>query len=155
MEYRQLEKNLCIKQQIPRPSRLCNTYRHYFSQARTLFLAGGEVFNEAEPCNISPQKSPTQKGDTMTAGCRKRPRSRSSAFDTKTVTATTSLNSHCVRQALSKQKSPKGAAGSAQQVCNSTQGCKVVLETHIFLSKQKSLKGAAGSAQQVCNSIQG
>jgi hypothetical protein len=59
---RQLEEILCIRKQIPRPSRLCNTYKHYFSRAHTLFLAEGEVFNEAAPCNISPQISPTQKG---------------------------------------------------------------------------------------------
>jgi hypothetical protein len=115
VEYRQPENFFCLRLQIPRPSHLSNFHIHYFSRAHTLFFAGGEVFNEAEPCNKSPQKSPPKnKSDTMTMGCRKRPRSQSLAFDAKTVTATASLNSRCVRQAQFKQKSPKGATRSIQ-----------------------------------------
>jgi hypothetical protein len=52
---------------VPRPSRLCNFYRHYLSQARTLFLTGGEFFNEAKPCNKLPQKFPQKTKKFKTA----------------------------------------------------------------------------------------
>jgi hypothetical protein len=46
------------------PARPCNL-QNDFILARTLFLPGGEVFNEAEPCNIQakypPQKSTSKK----------------------------------------------------------------------------------------------
>jgi hypothetical protein len=42
-----------------RPARPCNS-QNSFIPARTLFLPGGEVFNEAEPCNIH-AKNPLQK----------------------------------------------------------------------------------------------
>jgi hypothetical protein len=46
------------------PACPCNLQNN-FILARTLFLPGGEVFNEAEPCNIqaknSPQKSTSKK----------------------------------------------------------------------------------------------
>jgi hypothetical protein len=49
------------------PARPCNSQNN-FILARTLFLPRGEVFNEAEPCNIqaknSPQKS-TSKQDRV------------------------------------------------------------------------------------------
>jgi hypothetical protein len=41
------------------PARPCNSHNN-FILARTLFLPGGEVFNEAEPCNIQ-AKNPLQK----------------------------------------------------------------------------------------------
>jgi hypothetical protein len=52
---------------VPRPSRLCNFCKQYLSQACTLFLTGGEVFNEAKPCNKLPQKSPQEKQKSKTA----------------------------------------------------------------------------------------
>jgi hypothetical protein len=106
-----------------------------FIPARTLFLPGGEVFNEAEPCNIH-AKNPPQKNYNV----EKRPRRRSSAFDKHEVTARGNAGYPRVRQ--SAHKSPKGAAGLAQQV----------RKIEVFskrLSVQKSPKGAAGLAQQV------
>jgi hypothetical protein len=99
--------------------------------ARTLFLPGGEVFNEAGPCNIQ-AKNPLQKH------VEKRPRRRSSTFDQYKVTARLSAGHPRVRQPraqvayecsrsstisaktrslsrrLTAQKSPTGAAGLAQ-----------------------------------------
>ena len=103
---------------------------------RSLFLPGGEVFNEAEPCNIHakiPRKKLKQR--------RKRPHRRSSAFDHNEVTARGSAGYPRVRH--SAQKSPKGAAGLAQKV----RKIEVFIKR---LSMQKSPKGAAGLAQQVC-----
>jgi hypothetical protein len=71
---------------------------------------------------------------------RKRPHRRSSAFDHNEVTARGSARYPRVRHSV--QKSPKGAAGAAQQVRN----IEVFIER---LSVQKSPKGAAGLAQQV------
>jgi hypothetical protein len=71
---------------------------------------------------------------------RKTPHRRSSAFDHNEVTARGSASYPRVRHSM--QKSPKGAAGLAQQV----------RKTEVFLKRlsvQKSLKGAAGLAQQV------
>jgi hypothetical protein len=137
----------------------CNS-PNSFILARTLFLPGGEVFNEAEPCNIH-AKNPPQKKLRQ-----KRPHRRSSAFDHNEVTARGSAGYPRVRHSaqklpkgavrlaqqvrknevflkrLSVQKSPKGAAGLALQV----------RKTEIFLKRlfvQKSPKGAAGLAQQV------
>jgi hypothetical protein len=98
---------------------------------------GGEVFNEAEPCNIHakiPRKKLKQR--------RKRPHRRSSAFDHNKVTSRGSAGYPRMRH--SAQKLPKGAAGLAQQVRN----IEVFLKR---LSVQKSPKGAAGLAQQVRN----
>jgi hypothetical protein len=70
----------------------------------------------------------------------KRPHRRSSTFDNHEVTARGSAGYPRVRH--SAQKSPKGAAGLAQQVH----------KTEVFLNRlsvQKSSKGAAGLAQQV------
>jgi hypothetical protein len=70
----------------------------------------------------------------------KRPHRRSSAFDHNEVAARGSAGYPRVRH--SAQKSPKGAAGLAQQVH----------KTEVFLKRlsvQKSPKGAAGLAQQV------
>jgi hypothetical protein len=114
----------------------CNSQNSFIS-AHTLFLPGGEVFNEAEPCNIHAKilcKKLKQ--------CQKRPHRRSSAFDHIEVTARGSAGFPRVRH--SAQKSPKGAAELAQQV----------RKIEVFskrLSVQKSPKGAAGLAQQVRN----
>jgi hypothetical protein len=139
VECRQPEKNLCLRHQIPRPSRLCNSHRHYFTRVCTLFLTGVRFFNEAVPCNKSPQNPPQNKRGTIAVGCRKRPRSQCSAFDAKTVTATASFNSRCVRQEQSKQKSPKDAAGSIQ-MRNDTKWCEVVLAMHIFYPSKSRLR---------------
>jgi hypothetical protein len=69
---------------------------------------------------------------------RKRPHRRSSAFDHNKVTARGSAGYPRVRH--SAQKSPKGAAGLAQQV----RKIEVFLKR---LSVQKSPKGVAGLAQ--------
>jgi hypothetical protein len=71
---------------------------------------------------------------------RKRPHRWSSAFDHNEVT--TRGNASYPRVRHSAQKSPKGAAGLAQQV----RKIEVLLKR---LSVQKSPKGAAGLAQQV------
>jgi hypothetical protein len=71
---------------------------------------------------------------------RKRPHRWSSAFDHNEVTARGSASYSRVQH--SAQKSPKGAAGLAQQV----RKIKVFIKR---LSVQKSPKGAAGLAQQV------
>jgi hypothetical protein len=116
------------------PTRPCNS-PNSFIPARTLFLPGGKVFNEAEPCNIH-AKNPPQKNYNV----EKRPHRRSSAFDNHEVTARGSAGYPRVRH--SAQKSPKGAAGLAQQV----------RKTEVFLNRlsvQKSSKGAVGLAQQV------
>ena len=82
--------------------------KNNFILARTLFLPGGEVFNEAESCNIQvknpPQKSTSKKdrADGLRHSANtKSPRGPALA----TLTCDDSV-----------QKSPKGAAGLAQQV---------------------------------------
>jgi hypothetical protein len=115
------------------PARPCNS-QNSFIPVRTLFLPGGEVFNEAEPCNIH-ARNPPQKLQR-----RKRLHRRSSTFDHNEVTARGSAGYPRVRH--TSQKSPKGAVGLAQQV----------RKIEVFpkrLSVQKSPKGAAGLAQQV------
>jgi hypothetical protein len=135
---------------------------HFPFKARTLFLPGGEVFNEAESYNI-PVKSP--RNNIQLSPCRKRPLRRSSAFDRFEVTVTGSVDYPRMRQTPHKsrlsvqpdkhnkctirslllkdksvQKSPKGAAGQAQQVHDTKsfpQGKSV----------QKSPKGAARQLQ--------
>jgi hypothetical protein len=94
---------------------------------------GGEVFNEATPCNIQ-AKIPHKK----LSQCRKRPHRRSSAFDHTKVTARSSADYPRVRH--SAQKSPTGTARIAQQV----------RKLDVFskrLSVQKSPTGAARIAQ--------
>jgi hypothetical protein len=113
-------------------ARPCNSQNN-FILARTLFLPGDEVFNEAEPCNI-PAKNPPK------IYVEKRPHRRSSTFDQYKVTTRGSASYPRVRQ--SEQKSPKGAAGLAQQV-------RKIEAFFKRLSEQKSPKGAAGLAQQV------
>jgi hypothetical protein len=115
------------------PARPCNSQNN-FILACTLFLPGGEVFNEAEPCNIQAKKSPAK------IYVETRPRRRSSTFDQYKVTASCSASYPHARH--SAQKSPKGAAGLAQQVHK----IEVFSER---LSVQKSPKGVAGLAQQV------
>jgi hypothetical protein len=73
--------------------------------ARTLFLPGGEVFNEAEPCNIH-AKIPRKK----LKQCRKRPHRWSSVFDHIEVTARGSAGPPRVRHSV--QKSHKGGPDS-------------------------------------------
>jgi hypothetical protein len=133
VEYRQPEKILCISQQIPRPSRLCNTYIYITPIGAALFSSRGEVLMRRHHVIHHHKNLPTKKIDTMIARCRKRLRSRSLAFDAETGTTIASLNSRCMRQVISKQKSPKGVAGLAQQVRNNTQGREVVRETHVFI----------------------
>jgi hypothetical protein len=116
-------------------TRHCNS-PNSFIPARTLFLPGGEVFNEAEPCNIHAKIPPKFK-----------------AMSKKTASTVFGIRPHRIhregqrslpRVRHSAQKSPKGAAGLAQQVRN----------IEVFskrLSVQKSPKGAAGLAKQVRN----
>jgi hypothetical protein len=82
----------------------------------------------------------TQKIPRKNYNVERRPHRRSSAFDHNEVTARGSASYPRVRHSV--QKSPKGAAGLAQQVCK----IKVFPKR---LSVQKSPKGAAGLAQQV------
>jgi hypothetical protein len=74
------------------------------------YKLGVTVFNEAEPW-IIPAKIPRKNSD---ATCRKRPHRQSSTFDHSEVTARGSADYPRVRHSV--QKSPKGAAGIAQQV---------------------------------------
>jgi hypothetical protein len=114
------------------PARPSNS-QNKFILACTLFLPGGEVLTRRSHVIYTrkiPRKNPR----------RKRPHRRSSAFDQYKVTARGSAGYPHVRH--SAQKSPKGAAGLAQQV----------RKIEVFfkrLSVQKSPKGAAGLAQQV------
>jgi hypothetical protein len=82
----------------------------------------------------------TQKSPAKNYNVEKRPHRRSSAFDHNEVTARGSAGYPRVRH--SAQKSPKGAAGLALQVCKTE-----VFPKRLFM--QKSPKGAAGLAQQV------
>jgi hypothetical protein len=89
------------------PARPCNSHNN-FILARTLFLPGGEVFNEAEPCNIQ-TKNPPQKSTS------KKDRVDGLRHSTNTKSPRGRDTSH-PRVRHSAQKSPKGAAGLAQQV---------------------------------------
>jgi hypothetical protein len=113
------------------PVRPCTSQIQFYSGPHS-FPPGGEVFNEAEPCNIQ-VKNPPQKHAS-----KKRPQRRSSTFDQYKVTARLSAGLPRVRQLraevaqgcsrtstisaknrslmrrLTVQKSPKGAAGLAQ-----------------------------------------
>jgi hypothetical protein len=139
------------------PTCPCNS-QNSFIPARTLFLPGGEVFNEAEPCNIH-AKNPTQK--------LRRKKTASTVFGIRpqrshregqrwlpsrvtlhakvalgcSQTSTTSAQNRGLPH-KSEQKSPKGAAGLAQQV-------RKIEVYPKRLSVQKSPKGTAGLAQQV------
>jgi hypothetical protein len=68
----------------------------------TLFLPGGEVFNEAEPCNI-PVKAPA-KTKTQVQPCRKRPLRRYLAFNQFEVTAIGSVDYPRVRHTPRKSR---------------------------------------------------
>jgi hypothetical protein len=89
------------------PARPCNSHNN-FILARTLFLPGGEIFNEAEPCNIQaknpPQKS-TSKEDRID-GLRH-------STNTKSPRGAALATLACDTP---REKSPKVAAGLAQQV---------------------------------------
>jgi hypothetical protein len=82
--------------------------KNNFILARTLFLPGGEFFNEAESCNIQvknpPQKSMSKKD--RADGLRH-------STNTKSPRGLALATLACDN---SMQKSPKGAAGPAQQV---------------------------------------
>jgi hypothetical protein len=82
--------------------------KNNFIPARTLFLPGGEVFNEAESCNIqvkNPPQKPASKKDRAD-GLRH-------STNTKSPRGSALATLACDNSA---QKSPKGAAGLAQQV---------------------------------------
>jgi hypothetical protein len=115
------------------PARPCNS-QNSFIPARTLFLPGMRFLMRRSHVIY------TQKISREKLQRRKRPHRRSSAFDHNEVTARGSTGYPRVRH--SAQKSPKGAAGLAQQV----------RKTEVFpkrLSVTKSPKGAVGLAQQV------
>jgi hypothetical protein len=76
--------------------------------ALTLFLPGGEVFNEAESCNIQ-AKNPPQKH----ASKKDRDDGLRHSTNTKSPRGSALATLACDN---SVQKSPKGAAGLAQQV---------------------------------------
>jgi hypothetical protein len=82
--------------------------KNKFILARTLFLPGGEVFNEVEPCNIQ-VKNPPQKR----ASKKDRDDGLRHSTNTKSPRGSALATLACDN---SVQKSPKGAAGLAQQV---------------------------------------
>jgi hypothetical protein len=82
--------------------------KNNFILARTLFLPGGEVFNEAEPCNIQ-VKNPPQKH----ASKKDRDDGLRHSTNTKSSRGSALATLACDN---SVQKSPEGAAGLAQQV---------------------------------------
>jgi hypothetical protein len=89
------------------PIRPCNS-KNNFILARTLFLPGGEVFNEPEPCNIQ-VKNPPQKH----ASKKDRDDGLRHSTNTKSPRGSALAILACDK---SVQKSSKGAAGIAQQV---------------------------------------
>jgi hypothetical protein len=123
------------------PARPCNSQNN-FILARTLFLPGGEVFNEAERCNIRAKNPPqisTSKKDRID-GLQHSTNTKSPRGAAGPAQQVRKIEVFFKR--LSEQKSPKGAAGLAQQV----------RKIEVFfkrLSVQKPPKGAAGLAQQV------
>jgi hypothetical protein len=82
--------------------------KNNFILARTLFLSGGEVFNEAESCNIQ-AKNPPQKP----ASKKDRADGLRHSTNTKSPRGSALATLACDN---STQKLPKGAAGLAQQV---------------------------------------
>jgi hypothetical protein len=108
--------------------------KNNFILARTLFLPGGEVFYEAEPCNIQ-VKNPPQKH----ASKKDRDDGLRHSTTTRSPRGSALATLACDKSA---QKSPKGAVGLAQQVRKNRSLPR-------RLSAQKSPKGAAGLAQQV------
>ena len=105
LEHRQSPQIFCLTHQ----GRFALVIRkNNFILARTLFLPGGEVFNEAEPCNIQ-VKNPPQKH----ASKKDRDDGLRHSTITKSPRGSALATLACDN---SVQKSPKGAAGSAQQV---------------------------------------
>jgi hypothetical protein len=132
----------------PKASVLCNFRRHYLSQACTLFLAGVRFLTRQSHvinCYKNPPKTKIQDG-IATADVKK---------DRKTSLRYSTPKQSLQRQASttiacdkSRQKSPRGAAGKAQQVRDTTHRVQSFLQD-TFLSEQKSPKGAAKKAQQM------
>jgi hypothetical protein len=89
------------------PIRPCNSQKHFYSGPHS-FPPGGEVFNEAEPCNIQ-VKNPLQKH----ASKKDRDDGLRHSTNTKSPRGSAIATLACDKSA---QKSPKGAAGLAQQV---------------------------------------
>jgi hypothetical protein len=125
--------------------------------ARTLFLPGGEVFNEAESCNIQvknpPQKSTSKKDhvdglrhSTNTksprgaalATLRVRQSAQKSPKGAAGLSTTSAENRSLPQKRLSVQKSPKGAAALSP---TSAENRSLPQKR---LSVQKSPKGEAG-----------
>jgi hypothetical protein len=105
LEHRQSPQFFCLTRQ----GRFALVIRkNKFILARTLFLPGGEVFNEAEPCNIQ-VKNPPQKR----ASKKDRDDGLRHSTNTKSPRGSALATLACDN---SVQKSPKGAAGLAQQV---------------------------------------
>jgi hypothetical protein len=105
LEHRQSPQIFCLTHQGRFALVIC---KNNFILARTLFLPGGEVFNEAESCNIqvkNPPQKPTSKKDRAD-GLRH-------STNTKSPRGPALATLTCDDSA---QKSPKGAAGLAQQV---------------------------------------
>jgi hypothetical protein len=101
LEYRQPSQTFCLN---PQGHHALVIHQTLLSRPTLFSSQGGEVFNEAEPCNIQ-AKIPCKK----LSECRKQPHQRSSAFDYTEVTARDSTGYPHVRH--STQKSPTGAAG--------------------------------------------
>jgi hypothetical protein len=89
------------------PIRPCNSQKQFYSGPHS-FPPGGEVFNEAEPCNIQ-VKNPPQKH----ASKKDRDDGLRHSTNTKSPRGSALATLACDK---SVQKSPKGAAGPAQQV---------------------------------------
>jgi hypothetical protein len=105
LEHRQSPQIFCLTHQ----GRFALVIRkNNFILARTLFLPGGEVFNEAESCNIQ-AKNPPQKH----ASKKDRAGGLRHSTNTKSPRGSAIATLACDTSA---QKSPKGAAGPAQQV---------------------------------------
>jgi hypothetical protein len=113
--------------------RPCNSQKQSNSGPHS-FPPGGEVFNEAEPCNIC-VKNPPQKH----ASKKDRNDGLRHSTNTRSPRGSALATLACDK---SVQKSPKGAAGLAQQVRKNRS-----LPRRLYV--QKSPKGAAGLAQQV------
>jgi hypothetical protein len=130
--------------------RLCNFCKQYLNQAGTLFLAGGEVFNEVEPCNKFPQRSPQEKQKFEMA---LRPRMLKKTAEP--VFGIRRQNSHHhgkprqPSRATNPSKSHLRVQPKTHNKCvTPPTGCEVFYKT--LSSKQKSPKGAVGKAQ-VCD----
>jgi hypothetical protein len=105
LEHRQPPQIFCLTHQ----GRFALVIRkNNFILAHTLFLPGGEVFNEAEPCNIQ-VKNPPQKH----ASKKDRDDGLRHSTNTKSPRGSALATLACNN---SVQKSPKGVAGLAQQV---------------------------------------